>query len=347
MAIEPERILVIRLSSIGDVVMATPIAEALKARFPKAFLGWAVDKRCAEVVEGNPFVDEVFVWDRTVRGLFRLGRELRRLRFDLVVDAQGQLRSGVLAWLTGAPVRLGFSDAKEGSRVFLNLRGPRRSPWRRPQEIYLRLLAPLGVRANLDNFPMRFPVGEEDRAWAREFLKRCGLSEGEFLALGPGTRVGIKLWSEERWGRLAREAKRRFGLRVVLLGSPAERALCERIGRRAPSAVAGVAAGEATLKQSAALIEASRLYIGVDSGLLFVAMAVGTLAVGIFGPTRFDLLEGEPSALVVTKQGLFPCAPCKKHPRCEPNEEGIRPCMAAVSVEEVLGAVERGLMVGR
>ena len=237
-------------------------------------------------------------------------------------------------------MRLGFSDAKEGSRLFLNLLGPPRDRWRRPQEIYLRLLEPLGVRADSGRFGMLFPVGEADRAWAAGLLRRHGLGAGEFVALGPGTRVELKLWPARRWAELARRLWEGFGLPSVIVGSRADLPLAEAIARGAGGAVAAVAAGGASLKRSAALIEAARLYIGVDSGPLFISMAVGTPAVGIFGPTRFDFLREEPLATVVSKQGRFPCAPCKRHPRCEPGREGARPCMEAVSVEDVLRAAE-------
>lgn len=341
------RILVIRLSSIGDVVMATPMAEALKARFPEAFLGWAVAERCKEVVEGNPFVDEVFSWDGTLAGLLKLGRELRRGNFGLVVEAQGHLRSGVLAWLSKASLRLGFSDAKEGSVVFLTHKGPARDLWRRPQEIYLRLLSPLGIEANSDRFRMSFPVGDEDREWARNFLHCHGLEEREFVALGPGTRMELKLWPARRWVEVVKGIWERLGLASVIVGSWAEFPLAEGIASNVKGAAAAVAAGKGSLKQSAALIEMAKVYVGVDSGPLFVSLAVGTPVVGIFGPTRFDLLKEEPLASVVSKQNFFPCAPCKKHPRCKRGGEGARPCMEAIEAEEVLEAVERRLEVER
>ncbi|MCX8053926.1 MAG: glycosyltransferase family 9 protein, partial [Armatimonadetes bacterium] len=126
------RILIVRLSAIGDVLMATPVARALRKAFPQSYIAWVVEKKAADIVIGNPYLDDVIVWERTrgrsvasrvlnfAKGLWFLRNELRSRDFDVCLDLQGLLRSALVCWLSGAARRIGFADGAEGSVLFYN-----------------------------------------------------------------------------------------------------------------------------------------------------------------------------------------------------------------------------------
>lgn len=344
------RILVVKLSSIGDVTMATPVAKALRAAFPESHIAWAVETKAKDVVKGNPYLNEVIVWDRPQivswnlkdlgamwKSLRALGRELRARRFDITIDLQGLLRSALVARQSGARHILGYDNGREGSRFFYTKRFPARKRNSRGPQIYLDILQLLGVySADLD---MHIPVGEEDRAYARRLLDeesaRCMPGRTRIVALAPATTWPQKHWTDEGWARLADGLVSQHSALPVFLGAPGDAALIGRIQGLMEHKAAEIV-GKTTLRQAASVLQVCDLFIGVDTGLLHMSTALKCPSIGIFGATGWRHLVRGNNLSIVAKD--MPCMPCMRHPTCSDFD-----CMRAVTAEEVLAAGSKWL----
>jgi heptosyltransferase-1 len=333
-------ILIIRLSAIGDIVMASPVIRALRSRYPQAHIAWLVQPEVKELLLHDPALDEVIVWPRREweqlwrqrlwRELWRafrvFQRSLRARRFDLAIDMQGLLKSGIWAWLSGAPARVGL-DSREGSALLVN-RVVRSPDSRRISSEYLHLAGALGL--DTGDFPLHLTISDADEAAALEIVRRHGL-QGGYAVICPFTTRPQKHWFEERWAELARRLLDQFGLPVLMLGGPGDRDAAACITRLAGDCLIDLT-GETRLMQAAALIGRARLLVGVDTGLSHMGIALDTPTINLFGSTRPYLDTARPSAEVLYHP--LPCSPCRRNPTCN----GAFTCMRLITVEEVTGA---------
>ena len=339
------RILIVRLSSIGDVLMATPVARALRNRYPDSFMVWIAEDPGREWLLGNPYLDQVLRWPsaREWRTVWRTGRvyrllrtwqervrELRAYRFDVALDLHGLLKSALICWWSQAPRRIGPTEAKEGSGWLMTEQSLFNRDITRTTASYSTLLAPLDVRTY--DFEMTLVLTEEERRFARSYLNRFGVREGDPLAVFcPATTRPQKHWIEEYWAPLANALWQEWGMRSLVLGGPADVPLAQRLQAQAgPSLLS--AAGQTTLRQAAALIQQAHLCVGVDTGLMHAAIAVKTPTVALFGSTPSRRLQDEPNVIALNRH--LPCAPCYRHPTCQQRYD----CMRQITVQDVLRA---------
>ncbi|MGQ9523869.1 MAG: glycosyltransferase family 9 protein [Armatimonadota bacterium] len=334
-----------RLSSIGDVVMGTPTAAALKKARPDLHVAWVVEDRSHELLLGNPWIDEVLVAPRSrwsqmrqehryvgiLQEVWAFLQKVRQRGFDIAVDLQGRLKSALTAFASGAPVRVGPVDAGEGSRAFYTCEGPVGKKPGRASERYLRILGALGVQ--YQPMDMHVAVQPQDMSAAEAVLARLGVLR-PYAVLCPATTFRTKFWTAGGFAAVADELYKEFGLRSVVVGAQVDAPLALEIASLANVPVA-VAAGHTSLRTAAAVIARASLVVSVDTGLLFVALAVGTPAVGLFGPTIHSHLAGE-RVVVVSKP--FPCAPCRRNPTC-----ANRDCMTAITPKDVVTAAGSAL----
>jgi heptosyltransferase-1 len=283
------RILIVRLSALGDVVHGLPVACALRAKFPEATIGWVVEGRKAEVIEGHPALDHVIVaprrWLRSWRATRDLRRRLRDLQFDVAIDLQCLTKSAVAAWLSGAPRRIGMAgaDGRELSRLLNNelvaVEG------RHVIERYLSLLAPLGV----ENPAVEYDLQErlDDARFADESLRLANLHRGQFVIMNPGAGWPAKVWPAERYGQVAAKllAERRMPS-LAVWGGPDERPMAEAIV--AASAGAARLAPPTNIPQLASLCRRAALFLGSDTGPMHLAVAVDTPTISLHGPSRAE-----------------------------------------------------------
>jgi lipopolysaccharide heptosyltransferase I len=280
------RILICRLSAIGDCILTMPLASALRRQFPGAFIAWAVQGASAPLIEEHPAVDLAIKISkqelRSPLGLWRLRQRLRSQRFDLSIDPQGLTKSALVSWLSGAPRRIGFARPV----------GREISPWlqtqlvqsRQPHVVdrYLELLEPLGTKADKAEF--RFPASPAARGKLAPFLNQPLLQPG-FAVVNPGAGWDSKLWPAERYAEVAEYLANRHRLStVVVWAGDRERAWGEEIvGRGGGHAIL---APKTSLLELGELLRHARLFVGSDTGPLHMAAAVEVSCVGIYGPTR-------------------------------------------------------------
>jgi len=332
-----KNILIIRLSAIGDVVMASPLIGAFRRSMPGSRLAWLVEEASQAVLVANPDLDEVIVWPRNRwRKLFRqrrywtlskegfgFVRDLRKKGFDLAVDAQGLLKSGLWAYLSGAPERVGIGS-KEGSQYLMTRVVDRSGASDRISSQYMLLAKALDL--DVGDFRMDIHLSEDAREYGDRFATAL---DTPYAAFCPFTTRPQKHWLEERWKELLDIFAEKMGLTVVLLGGPADRTASERIlpveGPRWVNLT-----GKTSIQQAAAVMKQAALVIGVDTGLTHMGFAMGVPTVALFGATRPYLnTEGTPGSVLYHP---LECSPCRRNPNCDDQF----PCMRAITTGEIV-----------
>ena len=291
-------ILFVKLGSIGDIVHALPALAAVRRALPGAAVSWVVERRAAEILRDNPQVKRLIEidtkalrrWPVSGETLLAPRQQLRRLRassFDLSIDFQGLLKSASIAWLSGAPRRVGF--AREAlreplSRLLLteSVGVPLRTHVIRKNLVLAAGALRIDVPQEARDFEFPIAVGREHEREAEELSGRAG---GEFAILNPGGGWPTKLWGAERYGALADELWRRHALRSVVTYGPGERELAEAV--EAASRERAALISSPTLKGFYALARRASIYVGGDTGPTHLAVAAGAPVAGLFGPTEW------------------------------------------------------------
>ncbi|HEX9124812.1 MAG TPA: lipopolysaccharide heptosyltransferase I [Methylomirabilota bacterium] len=298
------RIAIIKLSSLGDVVHALPVARALRRALPGAHLTWVVEAREYAILRDHPDLDAVVpvdtrLWRRLIWSpsgarevlskVARLRERIRRVSFDVAIDLQGLLKSGLLTAYTGAPMRIGFSAGRCRERwnaLFTNRHVTPPASARHVVEQYLALLNPLGIEPGSAEFHVPVPATAERRM--EELLVKEGVKPGDRLvAINPGAGRATKRWAVARFSALAERLASEAGARLLLLWGPDEAFMARDIALALPGHSA-LLAPPTDLGELAALLRRCRLMIANDTGPLHLAAALGTPALGLFGPTSAE-----------------------------------------------------------
>lgn len=289
------KILIVKLSSIGDIVHALPALAHIRDRMPEAEIGWAVDSRYAELLRGNKLIDHLIqINTRSLRGgiieerfldTARQFGTLRKYRFDIALDMQGLLKSGAAAKFSGAPRRWGFARKhlrEPASRVFLTDTvdfGPFTHVVRR--NLILASDA-LGLEPKAHGFDFPIHTEYEHKAKAQAIVEKIGT---DFVILNPAGGWITKLWHADKYGTLADILWEKLGLASVVAVGPKENALGEIVLKNSRSG--RTILEQPSLKGFYELAKRAALYVGGDTGPTHIAIAAGTPTVGIFGPTEW------------------------------------------------------------
>jgi heptosyltransferase-1 len=339
-----QRILLIKLTSLGDVIHALPVASRLKTSFPRIKLFWVVEDRCAPILEAHPLLEGVVVyprkkiqallarkaWGEAWIELGRLRRVLRDLRIDLSIDLQGLAKSGLMALLAGAPHRLGCTGLKEFS-YWISRQIPE-GEGLHAVDRNLKVAEFLGCPPGPPDF--QFGLRGEERNWADHFLRARGVGEGEkIIGLQVGASLPQKCWPLENWGPLLKRLSRWEAAQVVLLGDAQDR---QRFQGQVPIPGRGVidGLGRMSLRHLAAVMERCRLVVGSDTGPLHLAVALGVPVVGLYGPDDPRLTGPYGGGNRILYERLK-CSPCYKNPTCQ----GRFDCLQAIEATEVFEAI--------
>ena len=338
-----ESVAVIRLSSIGDIVLTEPVLAALSQSFPEAEIGFVVKRQFRDLVASHPALTGVHVLeDSAGSSLLRLARELRSTGYRAAVDLHRNLRTAFLIRASRIPMSTAYRKRELWDSLSVRLL---RRPFRASGllvERYLEALRSLGVPEASFRGPdgaLRRPrlyLSEEDRAGAEEVLRRVGPSDGPYAVIVPGAKWATKRWPWERFAEVASGLVSRFGLGVLLLGARSETGLCDAVRRSAGAGVSS-AAGLATLGETGGLISGARLFVGNDSGPTHMAMALGVPSVALFGPTDPGQFDHSGHELVYRD---LECSACSFYGGRE-CPRGHWDCMMTVGAAKVLSASER------
>ncbi len=353
---EIKKILVIKLCCVGDILFTTPAVRALRKGFPQAHLAYLVGGWSREVIEDNPNLDEIIIYDTPAhsanrwRALVRTLAcllDLRKRRFDLAVILHRTFFAGLFAWLAGIPRRIGFDY--DGRGRLLTDKVPFDSN-RHEVDRYLDITTSLGIELNSTSTEMEVDPGQQD--FVLDLLKSHGLKpEDKLVAVlvgggkNPGTTMPTKRWPPDRFARLTDIIMEKYKARVIFVGGPGD----EEIVREVMSGMKNEPVdlvGKTTFKQLAAVLKLCTLFVGGDSGPLHIAAAVGTRTVGIFGPSdpRLVAPRGE-THLAVWKE--VPCSPCYRPDTVLEGQDfsscprGTLECMKEITLEDVLAAVRQ------
>jgi lipopolysaccharide heptosyltransferase I len=345
---EGQRILIVKPSAFGDIVHSLPFLHVLRRGFPDAHIAWVVGRPYLDLLEGHPEIDEIVVFERERWGrwrrlpltcveLFGFVRRLRRKRFDLVVDLQGLIRSGLLSWATGAPKRVGFADAREFSRHFYNVRVRVGDENMHAVERYLLVARELAleIRSRAE-FNVHIPP--EAHRFAEEFLGAANAQPRPVVVLLPSSRWATKRWPADCFAALADRVTAELDGAALFLGGAGDAALVERIRGMMKGRSLSLAGGT-SIKQSAALLSRAAAVVANDSGPMHLAAALGAPVVALYGPTS-PARTGPYGGNVRVLKSARECAPCFA-PECDDPQ-----CMRDISVEQVFDAVESFVTAG-
>ncbi len=330
----PSRILIVRLSAIGDVLHGLPVLCALREALPKAFIAWVVEGRNGELLRGHGALDELIVvprgWLKRPRAVWELRGQLRRLKFDTTIDMQGLTKSAVAARLSGARRRIGIGGC-DGREVSQWLNNQRIAPQRTHViDRNLELLRPLGIDRPAVRFDLE--ISPTDVATADAVLHALGLTD-RFAVINPGAGWPSKVWPAERFAAVAqRLGQARCRRSLVVWAGAQERVWAEQIV--AASAGWAAMAPATSLGELAALARRSSLFISADTGPLHLAVAVGTPSVGLFGPMP-AARNGPYGPAHIAVQEMCLTGTSRQRRTAGPES------MEAITVEHVVAACER------
>jgi heptosyltransferase-1 len=339
------RVLIVKVSALGDVVHALPVLAWLKSADPGMEIDWLVEESFAPLLEVHPMIRRVHRlatkawrrqgWRAALRGLSSMARTLRAESYDVVLDLQGNIKSGVFTRLAGAPRRVGF--ARDGVREWPNLlatsqRVPLSPGHYHVSERSLALAKAAFPRGSASLLSGPLPVDGQAAAAVQRRLEELGLAEGKLVVLHYGTTWTTKLWPLTSWRKLALALCRK-GLRPVLTwGNDAE--------LEAATSVAAACDGQAivwprgSLPELVALLARVGLVVGADTGPVHIAAAVGTPTVSLYRVTdaRRNGPRGERHRLL---QAPLDCSPCLRK-SCSRDQE----CGDSISVDAVMAAID-------
>ena len=382
-------ILFVRLSYIGDILHATPAARWIKEQYPDAKLHWIVTPSMVELLEGNPYVDEIIPWERDeyeahskklhIPTMWRMWWELKAklepYKFDVAVDVQGRLITGLVLLASGAPIRLGLGGTKELNWLFTNYKTKPSTDHviKRYVEVAQLLKEAVTKQANLeiplkpvDNgldtetlhtvsakqmYHMDFYVPSKLHTWAEEQWKtidnHSSLNRGEVekplrVGLVLGTSWATKEWPQEKWYSLIKSLQYRANF--VCLGGPKEatqyKPLMDSLAAEGIDHIILNMLGKTTLQEVGALIESCDVVVTADTGSLHIALALDKPVVALFGPTDPKLWGPLTGTFKVLVNDELDCLGCRKRRCPKPDQycmSGIEPVRVKKAIFELIG----------
>ena len=289
-----KNILIIKPSSLGDIVMALPALNALRHSFPDAKISWLIRPEFAPLLKNHPHLTNTILFDRKFLGkawfhpralhfLLSLICLLRRSRFDLVIDLQGLFRTASLAWLSACKKRFGMTNARELAHIFYTHKVPQNQDCIHVVDYYLKVTQAAGA----SDLPAQFvlPVDTADADSVNRMLTAHNTDVNNYAVFIPGSTHRPKCWPVERFAALADKVSSQFNLAIVATGTASEKSIAENLKNLANVPITNLA-GLTNLSQLVALLKAAKLVVSNDTGPGHIAVALGLPLVMIFGPSN-------------------------------------------------------------
>ena len=331
-----KNILIVKLSAIGDIVNAIPVAAALRELYPNARITWIAEKTGGALLKDNPNLDELIIFEKhkftSLKGLREnfvdFVKFIRSKKFDLVLDIQGLFKSTVITVLTGAKEKLVFDTAREGSSIF-SKRIVGANSTGHVVERYLDVVRHLGGKIDKPNFSIFLTL--EEMKEAKQLLKENNLVDKKYVVFALGAGWPNKVWPSEYFAELSNLVYD-MGYIPVAIGGAAEEKLYEKIVESDKGILPINFVNRTPLKQLAYIIKNASAFVGGDTGALHIAVAVNTSIIGLLGPTIFyrNCPYGDNNQVIVVDR---PCISCKKR-GCPKGFD----CLSEISVEQVFEA---------
>jgi lipopolysaccharide heptosyltransferase II len=331
------RILIWEVNWIGDVLFSTPFIRAIRKKFPDARITCVSTPRTKEVLETNPNIDDILVFDEKNinRGLFekwRMIRRLRKKRFDIVFLLHRSLTRALICALSGITQRIGYSYRKRDFLLTHKTKAP--DGVAHKIEYFLGLARKAGAES--DGVGMDFYFTDDDRLFVENFFKVNKIAPGDaVIAVNPGGNWGPKRWPVEKYAELCCQLTKKFNAKVVVTGGDKDVDLYLRIQDLCHEKLLSLS-GKTTLRQLGAFLSRCDVIISGDSGPMHIALALRRKTVALFGPTSHALTGPFGSGdYIVVHRDIGCKVPCYV-PDCQKNR-----CMEAITVDDVVGAVSK------
>ncbi len=346
LAFQPKNVLIIKPSSLGDIIHALPTLSALRAVFPYSRISWLVKSEWAELLEGHPDLSEVIPVDFRLRSWWKIIAMVREQAFDCVVDLQGLFRSGLLAKLSGSSVRVGFAQGREGSPWFythrVRLPNDGKQPWRlldiHAVDRNLEIAKFFGASTEHPRFWL--PRWQEDRAVIHQLFAGGEVEpQDRLIAIAPASKHTMKNWPLERFLEVAVSLAKQKDIKIVLIGSPAESQISQRFSKVLGPALINLI-GKTRIRQLSLVFDKVQLCIANDSGPIHMAAACRVPVIACFGPTNPQATGPYGIGHVRMVSHTTACRPCGLR-KCQ-NSYHLE-CLESISAEEVIGQAERML----
>ncbi|MHB8482360.1 MAG: lipopolysaccharide heptosyltransferase II [Nitrospiria bacterium] len=336
-------ILIIKLSSMGDVIHTLPVPQALKTLYPGARISFLVNRQYEEILTGNPYIDEILLFDRKFRNhffksifsLMKLVRKMRKESFDLVIDLQGLLRSGLISWASNGRNVIGLGNAREGSLFFYNQVIPADNAKLHAVDRYLLIPKTMGWE---EKPQFNIKIDKKDKVFVEDFIKAEKVkSYLKLIGIQPVARWKTKEWSGANFAKLADLIQQNQEYQVVFLGSREELLQVQKIVRQMKT-LPIIATGKVNLKQLAALLKKCEILITNDSGPMHLAAALNIPVIALFGATDFRRTGPYGDQHLILHKDIF-CSPCLNR-NCL-NKNRPMECMETITPEEVFEALKK------
>ena len=324
------RVLVIKLRAIGDIIQSTVVSKNLRLAFPGAAIHFLTEPPGKEVLKGNPHVDGVIVYDRSLMSGLDLIRDVRRGHYDTVIDLFCNPRTALVTRLSGAVRRVGFRF--RGRTYAYNIVAEPRGDRVHNTQFNLDALEALGVA--IQDRSLYFQFTDDDARFVDGFLPVETGAQSLLVCINSGGGWYTKRWGLDRFAALADGVAREWGARIVIAWGPGQREEAEEIRRRMVSEA--IIPPPTTLGQLGALLKRCSIVITNDSGPMHIAAAVGTPVLGIYGPTDPRLQGPYGDQHVVVRNEKLHCLGCNLT-KCPIGH----PCMLGLNVETVFDGVRR------
>lgn len=326
----PKKILIVKPSSLGDIIHSFPFLNILTESFPSSEIHWIVAKGFEELLENHPMVKKVWIINKdrwkdlrntieTVKEFTFLFNKLKSEYYDIVIDLQGLLRSGLITFFTSAPLRIGFKEAREGSALFYThkVEGGKEI---HAVDRYIKIASFIGCEVKDIKFPMPLIKESERIKKIKEDLKDYGV-------IVPGARWKTKIWDLEKFSKLVSL----LDMKTIIVGSKADEGIAKKIESCSEGRAISLA-GKTDIKELLSIIRGARFVVSNDSGPMHIASAFNIPVIAIFGPTN-PIRTGPYGQGHIVLRSRLSCSPCYK------RECNTIQCMRDISVESVYDAI--------
>ena len=336
-----QRILIVRTDRLGDVLLSTPAAKALRQKFPQAYISMMVSSYAKDVLEGNPALDEVIIFDKDAKdslgwlATLKFAWVLRKKKFDLAIVLHPTIRVHLLTFLAGVPKRLGY-DRKFGFLLTHRIKHTKQLGQKHESEYALDLIRYLGI-APVDK-TLFMPLKQESEKWAEALFSEAQIKDSDkLLVIHPAASCVSRIWPGERYAQVADKLAQQYGFKIIIVSGPKDLQKAEVVIKNMRTKALNLA-GKTSISQLASLLSRCQLFISTDSGPMHVASALGVPVITIFGRSQAGLSPQRWGPLGTKSRILHKtvgCTICLAH-NCQKDFA----CLKATTVEDVLLAAE-------